>query len=48
MDDTSGFKTIYIVRETEDVGLDPASLKQFDLVISEGGLAELARRLGAV
>lgn len=43
-----GFKTIYIVRHTEDVGLDPALLDKFDLVIREGGIGELARRLGAV
>lgn len=43
-----GFKTIYIVRDTEDVGLDPARFEKFDLVIREGGIAELARRLEAV
>jgi len=42
-----GYKTIYIMRHTEDVGLDPERLKAFDLVIREGGLGELARRLGA-
>ncbi|KAF8306028.1 HAD-like protein [Clavulina sp. PMI_390] len=43
-----GFKTIYVVRDTEDVGLDKARLEKFDMVIWEGGIAELARRLGAV
>ncbi|KAG9011857.1 hypothetical protein FRB90_006975 [Tulasnella sp. 427] len=43
-----GFKAIYIRRATEDIELDDAAIasKGFDLVINEGGLVELARRLG--
>lgn len=40
-----GFKTIYIIRETEDLGLHPSVLEQFDLVVKDGGLEELARLL---
>jgi 2-haloacid dehalogenase len=41
-------KTIYIRRATEDMDIDDAMIAQkgFDLVIGEGGLIELARRLG--
>lgn len=41
----SGMKTIYIERATEDMDVD-LSAHKFDLVINEGGLVELARRLG--
>ncbi|KAG8895216.1 hypothetical protein FRC00_007746 [Tulasnella sp. 408] len=43
-----GFKTIYIRRATEDMDIDDAAIaaKEFDLVVNEGGLVELARRLG--
>jgi len=41
----SGFKTIYIKRSTEDMDVK-IDHHAFDLVINEGGLVELARRLG--
>ncbi|KAG8847458.1 hypothetical protein FRB96_001599 [Tulasnella sp. 330] len=40
-----GMRTIYIKRATEDIDEDLSKYK-FDLIISEGGLVELARRLG--
>ncbi|KAG8991755.1 hypothetical protein FRB94_003568 [Tulasnella sp. JGI-2019a] len=40
-----GMKTIYIKRVTEDMDTD-LSKHKFDLMIDEGGLVELARRLG--
>ncbi|KAG8874302.1 hypothetical protein FRB97_005999 [Tulasnella sp. 331] len=43
--DISGMRTIYIKRATEDIDEDLSKYK-FDLIISEGGLVELARRLG--
>jgi len=45
---TQGFRTIYIMRHTEDVGVDPKTFDKYDLVINEGGISELARRLGAL
>jgi len=45
---THGFRTIYIMRHTEDIDLDPSTFQKYDLVINEGGLSELARRLGAL
>ncbi|KAG8902939.1 hypothetical protein FRB99_003933 [Tulasnella sp. 403] len=42
-----GMHTIYIARATEDMDED-ASKHEFDLVVNEGGLVELARRLGCV
>lgn len=41
----SGMRTIYIKRSTEDMDIDLSKYK-FDLSINEGGLLELARRLG--
>lgn len=44
-----GFKTIYIRRPYTDVkGVPPELLSKFDLVIEDGGIEELARRLGAL
>lgn len=42
----SGMKTIYIKRDTEDVELVFAR-NEVDMYIEEGGLVELAKRLGA-
>ena len=45
----SGFKTVYIMRATEDRdGAPPEIMASFDLVIEEGGVVEMARRLGAL
>ena len=41
----SGMKAIYIKRSTEDMDVD-LNRHKFDLIINEGGLVELARRLG--
>lgn len=43
-----GFKTVYIRRATEDVDISDTAIaaRGFDLVVNEGGLVELARRLG--
>jgi hypothetical protein len=42
-------KTIYILRHTEDTKLDKQEFgSRYNLVINEGGLVELARRLGAL
>jgi len=41
-----GFKTIYITRESEDFS-HPVARSDVDLYIEEGGLVELAKRLGA-
>lgn len=38
-------RTIYIKRATEDMDVNLSEHK-FDLVVDEGGLVELARRLG--
>jgi len=40
-----GLRTIYIKRATEDMDVNLEEY-QFDLVVNEGGLVELARRLG--
>ncbi|KZT57413.1 HAD-like protein [Calocera cornea HHB12733] len=40
-----GMRSIYIHRATEDLDVD-VSKYEFDVVIGEGGLVELARRLG--
>lgn len=47
-DDTSGMRTIYIRRATEDMDINDEKLHSygFDLIVNEGGLIELARRLG--
>jgi len=44
---THGMRTIYIARHTEDIGHQVQDNK-YDLVVREGGIAELARRLAAV
>jgi len=44
---THGMRTIYIARHTEDIGAHIQDNK-YDLVVREGGIAELARRLAAV
>ncbi|KAG8962938.1 hypothetical protein FRC03_003608 [Tulasnella sp. 419] len=44
---THGMKTICIKRPTEDMDVD-VSKQSFDLLIEEGGLGELARRLGCL
>ncbi|QRW09290.1 haloacid dehalogenase (HAD) hydrolase superfamily [Ceratobasidium sp. AG-Ba] len=44
---SQGMRSIYITRETEDMEVDKTTLtKQFDLVVDEGGLVELASKLG--
>ncbi|EJU01472.1 HAD-like protein [Dacryopinax primogenitus] len=40
-----GMRSIYIHRETEDMDVDLSNY-EFDMIINEGGLVELARRLG--
>lgn len=40
-------RTIYVNRDTEDIQVDKGSLKdQFDLVVEDGGLVQLAVQLG--
>lgn len=40
-----GMRSIYLHRPTEDIDVD-VSKYEFDMVVGEGGLVELARRLG--